>query len=161
MKHRPVIVFCWLLLGLRCAEIHAQETAAKATPESTEIQSVINTLENQEARDRLIGQLKLLVQTQQEMTGSHETEKPTLGTTTVDLLKMLSDRLAKSVETTVKAATMFHEFHKVGRRQFCEQRSNDKGTDQDPADQTMGRGPGIQPSHEEAIRPTWYQDVVA
>ncbi|HEY8095314.1 MAG TPA: mechanosensitive ion channel domain-containing protein [Methylobacter sp.] len=113
MKHHPFIVFCWLLLGLCCAETHAQEPAAKTAPETAEIQSVISTLENPEARDRLIGQLKLLVRTQQEMTGSHETEKPTLGSTTVDLLKMLSDRLAKSVETTVKAVTMFHEFPKV------------------------------------------------
>lgn len=111
MKQHPFIVFCWLLLGFCCAETHAQETAAKTAPEPTEIQSVINTLENPEARERLIGQLKLLVRTQQEMPSSHET--PTLGNTTVDLLKMLSDRLAKSVETTVKATTMFHEFPKV------------------------------------------------
>ncbi|MDD5320119.1 MAG: hypothetical protein PHD43_05805 [Methylococcales bacterium] len=72
---------------------------------------VINTLENPEARERLIGQLKLLAKTQQEMARSQE--KPTLGSTTVDLLKTLSDRLARSVETTVKAATMFHQIPRV------------------------------------------------
>lgn len=111
MNRQPFMVFCWLLFGLFCAEIHAQETAAKTAPEPTEIQSVIDTLENPEARERLIGQLKLLVRTQQEMARPQET--PTLGSTTVDLLKDISDRLAKFVETTVKAATMFHQIPHV------------------------------------------------
>ncbi|MDD5412384.1 MAG: hypothetical protein PHF31_13405, partial [Methylobacter sp.] len=112
MNRHPFVVFCYLLFGLYCAQAHAQETAAKTPPEQTEIQSVINTLENPEARERLIGQLKLLVQTQQEM--ARTSEKPTLGGTTVDLVKTLSDQLARSIETTVKAATMIHELPKVG-----------------------------------------------
>jgi hypothetical protein len=102
MNRHPFVVFCWLLFGLYCAQAqaHARETTAKSPPEQTEIQSVI-TLENPEARERLIRQLKLLVQTQPEMAGSRE--KPTLGGTTVDLLKTLSDQLASSIETTVKA----------------------------------------------------------
>lgn len=111
MSRHSFVVSCWLLFGLCCIEAHAQETAAKTKPEPTEIQSVINTLENPEARERLIGQLKLLVRTQQEMDRAHET--PTLGSTTVDLLRTLSDQLARSIETSVKAATMIHELPKV------------------------------------------------
>jgi small conductance mechanosensitive channel len=111
MNRQLFIAFCWLLLGLFCVAVYAEETAAKTTPDPTEIQSVINTLENPEARERLIGQLKILAQTPQDMTRSQKT--PTLGSTTVDLLKTLSDQLAKSVETTVKTATLFHELPKV------------------------------------------------
>lgn len=111
MNRHPFVVFCWLLFWLYCAQTHAQETTAKTPPEQTEIQSVINTLENPEAWERLIGQLKLLVRTQQEMADSGE--KPSLGGTTVDLLKTLSDQLASSVETTVKAATLIHKLLSV------------------------------------------------
>lgn len=83
----------------------------KTAAEPTEIQSVINTLENPETRERLIAQLKLLARTQQEPVRSDAA--PTLGSSTVDLLKTLSDQLAKSVETLVKAATLFHELPKV------------------------------------------------
>lgn len=55
MNRYLFIAFCWLLFGLFCAEAHAQETAAKTTPEPSEIQSVINTLENPEQRERLLG----------------------------------------------------------------------------------------------------------
>ncbi|MDD5267204.1 MAG: mechanosensitive ion channel [Methylococcales bacterium] len=107
MNHHSFLVFCWLLLGLFHVEVYAQQTAAKTAPDQSDIQSVINTLENPDARDRLIGELKLMVQAQQQMARFQKTQ--TLESTTVDLLKTLSDRLARSVETTVIAATMFHE----------------------------------------------------
>jgi small-conductance mechanosensitive channel len=106
------IAFCWLFLF----EIVFSAASAQGMPpltqtekvpaEPSEIQSVIDTLENPEARERLIGELKVLLTAQQKMAPSPET--PTLGSTTVDLMKSTSKGLAKSVETTVTAATMFH-----------------------------------------------------
>lgn len=93
------------------AEALAQETSANIAPEPTEIQSVIDTLESPEARERLIGQLKLLLQAQQKMMPSPE--EPTLGSTTVDLLKDTSDQLARFVENTIEATTMFREIPRV------------------------------------------------
>lgn len=63
MNLKPFIIFCWLLFGLFCEEAYTQEIAAKTAPEQTEIQSVIDTLENPETRERLIGQLRLLIKT--------------------------------------------------------------------------------------------------
>lgn len=111
------IVICWLFLsGLGFSTASAQGTpplitAEKAPAEPSEIQSVINTLENPETRERLIGELKLLLEAQQKMVPSPET--PTLGSTTVDLMKSTSQGLTKSVETTVTAATMFQQLPRV------------------------------------------------
>lgn len=62
-------------------------------------------------KTRLIAQIKLLAQAQQKMTEPPET--PTLGSTTVELLKTPSDKITESIETIVKAATMFHQLPRV------------------------------------------------
>ena len=118
MNRYPAIFFCRLFLcGIFFSTAYAQVPSPltapqKTTPNPGEIQTVINTLENPEARERLIGELKLLAKAQQKQAESKE--KPTLGSTTVDVMKSLSEKLTKSAETTVKAVTLFHRLPRVG-----------------------------------------------
>jgi|GEM_PF-2776611 len=111
MSRYQSILCCWMLSTFFCAAAHSQEKNAKTAPEPAEIQSVITTLENPVDRARLIAQIKLLAQAQQKMTEPPET--PTLGSTTVELLKTPSDKITESIETIVKAATMFHQLPRV------------------------------------------------
>lgn len=111
MTRHSLLLFCWLLFGFSWVNAHAQETAAKTSPAPTEIQSVIDTLENTEARERLIGQLKVLLQAQQTIHPSHA--EPTLGSTTIVFLKDISDQLSNFVENTEKVASLFHGIPRV------------------------------------------------
>lgn len=126
MTRHSLILVCWLLFGFSWLEAYAQETAAKTPPEPTEIQSVIDTLENTETRERLIGQLNLLLQAQQTMHSSRE--EPTLGSTTINLLKDISDQFANFVENTVRVAALFHGLPRVAgwlERQIANMESRD------------------------------------
>jgi len=110
IRYRSLLC-CWMLGTFFCTAVHSQEKNATTAPEPAEIQSVITTLENPVDRARLIAQIKILAQAQQKMAPPPET--PTLGSTTVELLKTLSDKITESIETTVEAATMFHQLPRV------------------------------------------------
>ncbi|MGD0958164.1 MAG: hypothetical protein ABSB19_00005, partial [Methylomonas sp.] len=108
MTRFPYLLFySWVLCGVFLTAAHSQDNSAKTQPGSAEIKSIIDTLENQQTRERLIGQLKFMLQAQQELDSVKE--KPTFEDTSVNLLKTLSDKIAEFVETTVTAATMVNE----------------------------------------------------
>lgn len=97
-------------VGLPPAQTPAEQSAPEAEPAAEEVKILIATLEEEQARARLVAQLRLMLAAQE----AAEPSKPDAGGATAEALKQISGEMAQISNELVVAATGLEDLPDIG-----------------------------------------------